>query len=178
MTSRDLLQAQARRAYECGRLRAALKISVVIGGLAIVSAIETGEWTWVSVIGSMLLLVTVGLCWHHRRGTDDATVGLQAGAVPLLAALVWCRYGSSEAAPLAVALCSIAGVVGGVWIWRYARTSPARSSTRFVIAAGVAVLTACLGCVGLGLSSLGGVLLGLAAGSVGAHGLVAVRRTL
>lgn len=165
MADLALLERRARRAYEIGRLRLAALAALIVVPLIGLTAIETGLRMKPAIIGGVLLLTTIGLRWWHRRGEEDATAGLQAGLLPLFAALSLCRFSPTCPWALAITVCGTAGVGGGLWLGLHAFGHDDRGLPRLAAGATVAMLMGALGCLALGAGSAIGVALGIAVGS-------------
>ena len=161
---------QARRAYEQGRLRSALRIGLVVGPIAAVCIWETGAVWPTLLVAAGLLVVTVALRWRQRRGFEVVTAGLQSGAVPLAGALALCRFAPACPPDVALLLCAGAGLVaGGVLGYALLRDSSTHWQ-QVVAAAVVGGLTAALGCLALGVGSAIGAAVGIALGTAAAAG--------
>lgn len=160
------LQRRARRAYEWSRVRTAALVALVVLPLIGTTAVETGLHRKALLIGGVLLAISIGLRWWHRRGAEDATAGLQAGLLPFAAALGVCRFSPTCPWALAVAICGTAGVGAGVWLGLHAFGHEDTGLPRWIAGAVVALLTGALGCLALGAGSTLGVAFGLSVGTV------------
>ena len=80
MVNLEKLRADGLRAYEVGRLRAALRAALVVVPVALLCVLETGEREACACLGVLLLGAAVFLRWRNRRGMEDVTTGLVAGA--------------------------------------------------------------------------------------------------
>ena len=166
-----LLRRQAMRAYEVGRLRFAARVALVIIPFAVLCAQETGAYTKTAIIGGTLLLLAVILRWHSRGGVQAVATGLGSGAVPAFAALALCRFAPSCPPEVALGLCAGAGLLSGGIAGRSAMRRTAKARAPWTAAAIIAVLTAALGCIALGLSTVAGAAIGLTLGAVMVVGL-------
>jgi len=153
------------RAYELGRWRVAARAALVVPLLVLTVAWETGHTSSVLVLGGGLTAVAVGLRWWHRRRSEGVSVGLLAGLIPLATTIAVCRVGLGCSVPLSLGLCTVAGLVAGVIVARYAgaRVESGRIG-RWLTAVTVAGLTGSLGCGAVSTAALVGILLGLIAG--------------
>lgn len=169
METTDVLRRRGLRAYEVGRWRWAARVAWVVVPLAALSAWASGAVEACWCIGAVLAACALGLRWANRRGAESATVGLLAGALPLVGGLVLGRvWPGCAGAPLVswcTAVCLGFGLPAGVWLGRRAvRGGLGVGGT--VLAAGVAALAGSLGCVALGAAGVVGTALGLGLGSV------------
>jgi hypothetical protein len=176
MVNRERLKKEALRAYEIGRLRRAVRASSVLVPATVVCAFGTGAGERCACLGVLLLTVAVFLRWRDRRGADNVRNGLLAGALPMITGLAVGRFAPGCAgAPLfsaCTAVCLCFGVLAGVWLGlRTARGTAGPPS--WLAAAGVSILVASLGCVGLGIAGIVGAAVGLVVGT--ASGAAAVR---
>ena len=159
------LLARARRAYESGRLRAALWVTVYIAPLVLVSLIGCGTLAGTLASGSLLTVVAVGMRWrgdvYGRSVLPGIVAGLAAFWTPLLAAVI-----ESHGGPV-VPLAGLAALGGGIVTGSVVGVGVARletDQTRFMIsAASVAALTGSLGCLLAGAAGLIGMLAGIVA---------------
>ncbi len=168
MLTRDQLKDGALRAYERGRLRTASRVGWLLVPVALVCALETGAGEACACLGALLFSVALYLRWRDRKGVNAVSAGLFAGSLPLVLGLVLGRLGVvCEKAPLwsvCAALCLAVGIPSGVWLG--ARATRGRfGATGTLTALGIAVLSASMGCAGLGLFATVGTALGLALGA-------------
>jgi hypothetical protein len=159
------LRRQAKAAYEVSRLRLALRVAALIVPLAALCARETGALLACAGIGTGLLAVSVALRWWRTQGADAVRAGLHVGVLPMAAALGVCRFAPHWPAHAAATACATSGLLAGL-IAGYLLTQPERRRASHWLAVGlVACGTAALGCVGLGLSTAVGGLLGVMGGT-------------
>jgi hypothetical protein len=167
MVNLEQLRARGLRAYELGRLRAALRIVAVLVPASAVCVLATSARPAGACIALVLVAIAVWLRWSSRQGSEDVTIGLRAGCVPLVAGLV-VQMAPSCPFPAMTPLCSIvgaaAGVVGGLWLGIRERRSGAAARS-WAVAGAVGALAASLGCLELGLSGIVGATIGIAIGS-------------
>ncbi len=160
------LAARARRAYEGGRVRLALRgiVPVIpIVGLAVaLGDPSTTGWLAAALVVACLACLVIG------RGLQRAVrPGWTAGLVPMLVALATIqRFGcaSRSCAEVCMPLCATAGVLVGIWlgVTMRAHERPGIAAT----ALGIAALTAAMGCTSIGLGTFLGSALGLCVGLV------------
>jgi hypothetical protein len=109
----------------------------------------------------------VWLRFRNRAGVESVSTGLLAGGIPLAAALVLTRIdpGCATAEPLSycTGFSLLVGAAGGAVVTMRERGGVPLSS-HWLLAVGVAVLTASLGCARLGVASIAGVAVGLLIG--------------
>jgi hypothetical protein len=170
MVDLERLTKRARRAYELGRIRRALWVIAFIapiGALCVLLSPRKGECLCLLVV---LLAFVIGMRWHGRRAGGNASVGLIAGALPLAAGILLALEPSICGGPGCILGASLVALVAGVWIaWRLRHES--ESLDGYLAVAGIAVLSASVGCIALGLIGVLGVVIGIALGS-GAGALV------
>jgi len=171
------LEVRARRAYELGRLRAALRVAPFVLAAA-AAAIACGRPAALTgALAGTLLLLCVGAAFVGGPGGRGIMPGLMAGVAPLTMPLLMATLGHASFGPACLSLCLpacvVGGAVAGVVIGRSAaRLEPDR---RFVAAAvAVAALMGALGCTIAGVVGVLGMLAGTVA--VGGPVLVAARR--
>ncbi|OLC74630.1 MAG: hypothetical protein AUH83_09450 [Deltaproteobacteria bacterium 13_1_40CM_4_68_19] len=171
------LQARARRAYELGRLLAALRLAPFVLAAA-VAAIACGRpFPVTCALALPLLLLSVGLAYAGGPAGRAVVPGLLAGAGALAAPLLMATVGHACFGPacmsLALPACVAGGGLAGVVI---ARTTVRRDADLpFVLGAlAVAALTGALGCTLAGAAGVLGMLAGVVV--AGAPVLVAARR--
>ncbi|OLD09563.1 MAG: hypothetical protein AUI90_03830 [Deltaproteobacteria bacterium 13_1_40CM_3_69_14] len=155
------LQARARRAYELGRLLAALRLAPFVLAAA-VAAIACGRpFPVTCALALPLLLLSVGLAYAGGPAGRAVRPGLLAGAGALAAPLLMATVGHACFGPACMSL---------------ALTTVRRDADLpFVLGAlAVAALTGALGCTLAGAAGVLGMLAGVVV--AGAPVLVAARR--
>jgi hypothetical protein len=171
------LEVRARRAYEMGRLRAALRVAPFVLAAA-AAAVACGRPAILTgVLASTLLVLCIGVSCAGGPGGRGVMPGLVAGAAPLGMPLLMATVGHACFGPACMALCLPACVVGGAVAGVVIARSAARREPdrRFVASAvAVAALTGALGCTIAGVAGVLGMLAGTVA--AGAPVLVAARR--
>jgi hypothetical protein len=167
MVNLETLTARSLRHYELGRFRMAARIAIVLAPIVTICLLEPVGREACACCAALLLAATVWLRHRSRAGLESVSTGLLAGSIPLAAALVLTRLdpGCANAAPLSY--CTgfsllIGGAAGAVVALRERRM--VALSNHWLTAVGVALLTASLGCVRLGLASVAGVALGILIG--------------
>ena len=160
-----VLRHAARRAYEHGRLRAALRVAAVTVPVTVLCAWETGALTRTLTLGVGLSAVAVLVRWRLRDGFATVATGLACGAVPLAAALALCRFAPSLPPVQAFAFCGSAGLLGGALFGRSLAATANVPWQRWSAAALVASLMATLGCIALGIGSTVGAAIGITVGT-------------
>ena len=160
MVDLERLKGRGLRAYELARMRMALRAAGFLVP-AFVGCWLVGDRELCACLMPLLASGVVWLRWRDRRGVEDATIGLTAGSVPLLAGLLLSGLSTSCGGPTCLLLSAGAGVAAGIWVATAPRTTP-RSSwfAPTVIAATAAVL----GCSALGAFGIMGVVGGVVAG--------------
>ena len=112
MLERRLLES-AHRAYERGRLRAALRVGFVIVPIAVVCAWESGAVTRTLILAAVVWGLATALRWRVQGGFAVVSSGLWCGAGPAAAALAVCRFAPACPPDVAVGVCGLAGVLSG-----------------------------------------------------------------
>lgn len=114
-----------------------------------------------------LVALAVWLRWRNRQGVAAVSLGLQAGSMPLLLGLALdssgLECGLVGHSTLCTGFAALVGCTSGVWISVGERLTQ-RPTRSWVTASAVAMLSASLGCLRLGVVGLAGVYLGLASG--------------
>lgn len=162
------LRAEARAAYERGRVR----LAVLAGALAIgPTALALSTWPDQLVTLPLFALAFVAIAVAVWRGGElgrGAIAGVIGGSVPVIAMVIAshvshvCHGGFCLA--ICVPICALAGMLtGGFLAWRGARAGAARFWTA---AGGVGSSIAAMACVPMGLGATIGLLMGLAAAAV------------
>jgi hypothetical protein len=165
-TERDI-RARAQRAYELGRLKFATKVLVyVVPMVLLASWSNTTSMAWNVAIGGALGILTVGLLWRGEAHGRAVSTGLVSGAIPLLVPLVMQATGNcciaGACSTLCLPLCTGAGLAAGIIVGMRA-ASERQAPGRFALSAiGVAALTGALGCTGMGLAAVAGMVAALA----------------
>jgi hypothetical protein len=164
MVSREGLRRDGLRAYEIGRLRSASRVVVLLAPLTTICLIERRGRVACVCTSLALVALAVWLRWRNRGGVHAVSLGLQAGSLPLLLGFALdssgLECGLAGHSRLCTALAVLVGGTAGGWISSRKRQSM-RSPWNWGTGA-VAMLSASLGCLRLGVVGLSGVYLGLA----------------
>jgi hypothetical protein len=167
--SEAALAARARRAYEQGRLQAAVWRAVPLVPLVVWSLAWCRYPTLAALCGATLVALTVAFAWRGQLWGRAVAPGLAAGLAPLVLPLL--MRGASEVCvgemccSLCLLGCVSGGIVAGVVIGRRA-SALAKGRAPFLAAAGaLALLAGAPACAFAGVVGLAGLLLGFAAGS-------------
>lgn len=160
----DLVE-QARRAYELGRVRRALRWALFVPALTALSCFNCGAAAGSLVCGALLSVLVVGLLWRGEQLGQVVLPGVLAGLAPFTlavcaglgghacAATGWCMF--------FVATCLVGGLVAGLFV-----ASASRGSwPEMVAGALLAGLTGALGCLVAGVLGLAGLGVGLLLGA-------------
>lgn len=159
------LADRARRAYELGRVRRALKVALFVPVLTALAVACCGPKAGALVCGGLLSVAVVALLWRGEAAGRAVLPGVLAGLAPFSLAVCgalgghpcvegpWCTF--------LVGACFVGGLVGGLFV----AASSSRGNWRELgVGAGLAALTGALGCVvagTVGVVGLGaGVLFG------------------
>jgi hypothetical protein len=178
MATNDLvLLARARRAYELGRLRSALRIAPFALAAAAVALTSGRPLALTAALTCVLLALATGFLYRGGIAGRAVGPGLLAGAAALAMPLLMATFGHACFGPACMKLglpaCIAGGVLAGFVIARAAaREQP---DLRFVAAA--AAIAASTGSLGCTIAGVAGVL-GMLAGTVcaGVPVLIAARR--
>lgn len=169
MVNLDELSVRGLRAYEVGRLRAALRVCLVLAPAVLLCAFEARTREACVCVGVLLLGVSVWLRWRDRDGFQAVSTGLWAGGIPYALGLVLGRLGVHCGAEELAAYCwgfsGLFGLIAGAIIAaRETRQRPRASG--IATAAAISILAGTLGCLRLGLASVLAVALGTVVGAV------------
>lgn len=167
MVDLERLRNRGLSAYERGRLRMALRALVFLAP-AFAACWLVGERELCACLMPLLAGGVVWLRWRDRRGLEDATIGLLAGSVPLIAGLMLSSFGTRCGGPMCVVFSAVAGVAAGIWVALERRRRPSSSLSSSLVATSIAATSAVLGCSALGVLGIAGVVAGVVAGSIGA----------
>ncbi len=172
-----LLERRARRAYEWGRLRSALRILPFVV-LATAAAIASGRpLTLALAVLGVLSPLSVGLSFAGRAPGRAVVPGLLAGGAALAMPLLVATLGHACFGPACMTYCLHACIVGGAIAGAViARTAVAQGpDPAFLLPAlAIAALTGSLGCTISGAAGVIGMLAGVVA--AGTPLLVVARR--
>lgn len=167
MVNLETLTAQSLRHYELGRLRMAARIAIVLVPIVVICLLEPIGREPCACCAGLLLAASIWLRFRNRAGVESVSTGLLAGGIPLAAALLLTRIDPGCATAGLVSYCTgfslLVGAVGGAVVALRERGRESLSRT-WLLAVGVALLTASLGCLRLGIVSMAGVALGMLVG--------------
>jgi hypothetical protein len=160
------LRDRARRAYERGRLRAAVLGAWPVVALASVCLVLGARWWIVLAVASLHAALVVVFLQRGRAAGRAVTTGWLAGSLPLVVSLMGCRVphacGGGSCVAWCLPGCLAASLVAGVVIVRRALDRRAEARETAFAAAVVAALTGGMGCTMLGLGGAIAILAGLA----------------
>lgn len=160
------LRARARRAYERGRLRAAVLGAWPVVALASVCLVLGARWWIVGAVATLHALVAVALLHRGRAAGRAVTTGWLAGSLPLVVSLMGCRVphacGGGSCVAWCLPGCLAASLVAGIVIVRRALHHREDAAETAFAAGVVAALTGGMGCTMLGMGGAVAILAGLA----------------
>ena len=107
------LEARARRAYELGRLRAALRLAPLVLAAAGAAIVCGRPFPMTCALAVALLLLSVGLAYAGGSAGRAVYPGLLAGAAPLAAPLLMATVGHACFGPACASLGLPACILGG-----------------------------------------------------------------
>jgi hypothetical protein len=164
MVDLEGLRARGLRVYEAARLRMALRATLLLVPI-FAACWSLGDRELCACLMPVMATLVIWLRWRDRRGVEDVSVGLLAGAVPLVVGLVLTSLGAHCGGTLCWLFSASAGIAAGAWVAADVRR---RGSTRssWLAATSIAAAAAALGCSALGALGIAGVVGGVAAGSL------------
>jgi hypothetical protein len=171
------LEQRARRAYELGRIRSAIRVTPFIAAGAAVAILCGRPLALTAAVGSALLVLCVVLADAGGAAGRAVWSGLMAGVAPLAMPLFMITVGHACFGDACMRLCLPACIAGGAVAGVAVARMAARHSGdwRFVSAAlAIATLTGAMGCSTAGAAGVLGMIGGFVA--AGAPMLVAARR--
>jgi hypothetical protein len=167
MVNLETLTARSLRHYELGRLRMAARVAIVLAPIVAICLLEPIGREACACCAALLSTTSVWLRFRNRAGVESVSTGLLAGGVPLAAALVLARVDPECTTAGLLSYCTgfslLLGAAAGAVVALRERSRTLLAS-HWLLAIGVAVLTASLGCVRLGVASVVGVAVGLLVG--------------
>ena len=171
------LRARALRAYEWGRIRAALRDTLPVIPLIGGSLLACAAPAHTIASGCLLYAVAVGLRWKGgafaRAVTPGFVAGLGAFFAPLLAGALWADPACDGLALRAV--CFVGGFATGGFVGLSALRATTDEASFLRSAAVIAGLTGSLGCLFSGLGGILGMVLGLFVATAPVFVLIRVR---
>jgi hypothetical protein len=173
MVNLETLTARSLRHYERGRLRMAARIAFVLAPIVAVCLLEPVGREACACCAALLLTASVWLRFRNRAGVESVSTGLLAGGIPLVVMPVLTRLDPQCASAGLVSYCTgfsllVGAAAGAVVALRVRDRAPL--SGPWPLAVVVALLTASLGCVRLGVASVAGVALGILVGLASLRG--------
>jgi hypothetical protein len=163
MVDLERLKARARCAYELGRFRSAARIALYLAPGAALCLYLAPDRAQCSCLIALLLTATIALRFRDRRGGESVRTGLIAGSFPLAVALLLATDPRCERL-LCIAISAVVATGAGIWVGLQQR-DPARRGSGPLVACGIAILAASVGCLPLGALGILGVVAGLIVGS-------------
>jgi hypothetical protein len=164
----------ARRAYELGRLRGALRRGGGALVLALPAYLACGRTPAAAACLVLFALMVAGARFHGEGFEEGSRAGLLAGLLPCLLP-AGLRLASPDLCDVLFArgpwLCAAAGVAAGVILGLRSRTSG--GAPFWMAAVATFSAAAALGCIPAGLMGFSGLLVGVVAGGLPA---IAARR--
>lgn len=159
-------QWRLRRAYELGRIMMAVRITVWLLPLVAVCLLLSNRPIACALIALALCAGVFLLRWRNRKGIEQANFGLMAGLLPLTTALASDRVQPFLGTHVAcTGICMVVAFLSGTWLG-VRMTRAHQHVGGLLLASTIAVATASLGCLNLGLSGAAGIALGLAFASL------------
>lgn len=163
------LRSRTKRAYEWGRVRTALGLSIPTLLLGVCVAALVREVSWPLALGTLLYLASVVLLWVGKAPGRSVLPGVVYGLLPLTGGLV-SRFNGHVCLGLScysscLLYCVAGGVAAGVLVSRLAARSES-STAVFLSAAATSLLTGAIGISCVGVHGLVGMALGVALGAV------------
>jgi hypothetical protein len=167
MVNLETLTAQSLRHYELGRLRMAARIALVLAPIVAVCLLEPMGRESCACCAGLLSAASIGLRFRSRAGVESVSTGLLAGIIPLAAGLALTQFDPGCATAGVLSYCTgfsllVGAGAGAVVALRERRYG--RLAKHWLLAVGVALMTASLGCLRLGMASMAGVALGIVVG--------------
>jgi hypothetical protein len=163
------LLARARAGYEQARVRFALQVAAPVAVLPLLSFSLGTAGRSAAVLGVGLVVTLALATWRGGGFSLGAFSGLKAGLFPLAFAHAAKLFGHvctpAGCTTLCVPACATGGIIAGLLVERWARTSSRPALTRG-LGIGVALLTGALGCSCVGWSGVLALLASLAATSL------------
>jgi len=163
-----VLQERARRAYETGRLGAALRRSLLLLPVVGIGLACCARPVPTLACGAGLVGIVTFCLWRGREYRRGVGPGLVAGFVPLLLPILAQATGHlcvSGRCLLYPAVCGVGGLLGGITLGRFAPPPRDARGIPFVTACLVAALAGSIGCLLYGLVGLAVMIAGLLVGA-------------
>jgi len=163
------LKTRARRAYEAGRLGAALRRSLWLAPVVALAGLCCADPAGTIVCGVGLIAAVTFCLWRGESFRRGIRPGLLAGFIPMLVPLVAQAGGhlcGADRCLLFPTLCILGGLAGGVALGLLAPRPREAHGVPLFVASLIAGLAGATGCLLYGLIGLGGMAVGLLAGAV------------
>lgn len=168
MAPTEMLKLEARRAYEIGRVRAALRVAPIVLLAAAAAALCGRPLGLTCALGALVLSLAVGLGWRGGAGGRAVPAGILAGIAAFALPIAVQTIGHLCLGDACMVLCQPACVVGGALAGALIALRAARESEgELLFVAAAITLAGLLGALGCTLAGASGVL-GMIAGAVGA----------
>ncbi len=155
------LKTQARRAYEVSRLISASKFLWITLPILVLSLLTCGSVIAPILLGVALSLLVVGSKWRGMEFGIAVKPGLIAGAIAFAIPLVFHVTGLCCRSELEIEICLLSGLIGGAVLGRQVGVVSRKRWKVLSIASFIAILTAALGCLSLGIGAVAGLSLAL-----------------
>jgi len=178
MATNDLvLLARARRAYELGRLRSALRMAPFALAAALVALTAGRPPALTAALTCVLLALAIGFLYRGGIAGRAVGPGLLAGTAALAMPLLMATFGHACFGPACLKLGLPACVAGGALAGFVIARAAAREEPHLRFVAAAAAIAASTGSLGCTIAGAAGVL-GMLAGTVcaGVPVLIAARR--
>lgn len=155
----------ARRAYELGRLKFALRSLLWVVPLTGFSILFCGRLNFSLFMGSLLAIATIVFWWLGRMWRLGALLGAMAGTLAASLLILSHLAGICCVYDLEFGFCVLSGTIGGAVVSTRA-IKRNESQHSYLLAAGtILLLSGALGCAVLGTSGLLGFAMGAVATS-------------
>jgi hypothetical protein len=168
--SAEVLRRRARRAYELGRLRAAVPWAILVAAIGLLASrlVNAGGFGLAMTVAAGAAVV--GCVSHGRQLGRGVWPGVWVGSAAVVIALVaWVCEGRGASSFLQCRLpCLLAGIaIGAAAVYHRARgTSAADNLITLLATAAIATPLALIVCAGVGLGGVLGLGAGLILGSL------------
>jgi hypothetical protein len=162
------LARRARRAYERRRLRHALRDAALVGPVAGLAFLHCAGVAPTAVAVSVLLALVAACSWRGQDYARGLHAGLLAGLSPFLLPLLAQLGGHACSRSVCLYLptaCILGGLLGGLTLAALGLRPHADMRAYAGSALAVTLVAGAVGCLFAGLAGLGGMALGVAAGS-------------
>lgn len=152
------LESRARKAYEMGRLKRALRVLGVILPLVALSIYVCAAPESSVLVGSVLVVLAVGFLWRGEGWGRSVAPGLKAGVAAFLLPVTFHALGYCCRLDMETVLCLASGLTAGLVVGITGMRKDEDQRTTHLIGAGlIAAFAASLGCLALGIGGALGV---------------------